>query len=112
MSKVAKIPTQLCNEGDNKLCESELSWLRLEHWTLLVQTEATQRRLPGGQDHHCEDDHENGDEDEDEGIVAGDIPGNIMLLIINKSSFFLTMLTAPSMTFLVMMSLTIMNDYR
>ena len=54
MSKVAKIPTQLCNEGDNKLCESELSWLRLEHWTLLVQTEATQRRLPGGQDHHCE----------------------------------------------------------
>ena len=62
MSKVAKIPTQLCNEGDNKLCEPKLSWLRLEHWALLVQTEATQRRLPGGQDHHCEGDHEDGDE--------------------------------------------------
>ena len=55
---------------------------------MLVQAEATQRRLSGGHDHHREDDHEDEDEDEDEGIVAGDIPGNIMLLIINKSSFF------------------------
>ena len=74
MSKVAKIPTQLCNEGDNKLCESELSWLRLEHWALLVQTEATQRRLPGGGDY----------DREGEGIV-----GNIVLLIIKKSGCFL-----------------------
>ena len=55
---------------------------------MLVQAEATQRRLSGGHDHHREDDHEDEDEDEDEGIAAGDIPGNIMLLIINKSSFF------------------------
>ena len=88
MSKVAKIPTQLYNEGDNKLCEPKLSWLQLKHWALLLQTEATQRRLPGGQDHHREGDHEDGDEYEDEGIVASDIPNNIVLLIINKSSFF------------------------
>ena len=51
---------------------------------MLVQTEATQRRLPGGHDYHREGDHEDGDEDEDEGIVGGDIPSSIVLLIINK----------------------------
>ena len=64
---------------------------------MLVQTEATQRRLPGGGDH----------DREDEGVVAGDIPGNIVLLIINKSGgLFWTMPMTSSMMFLVTMSLT------